>query len=458
MKFKNIDCAVLALFALMILNPISAAAQVIEYNGLNYNILSEEEQTVEVAAQDPQNISGSISIPSEIQYNDKSYTVTAIGNEAFYECDKLTSVTIPSSVIEIGLIAFLDCGITSVTIPSSVIEIGVRAFCCPNLTSLNVDSDNQYFKSIDGILYNKLATEILSYPPGKEGEYVIPNSVTIIGNGAFSSCSNLTNFTIPKSVTKIGSSAFSFCSGLTSVTIPESVTEIGDGAFFVCKSLTNVTIPNSVTKIEDSTFSSCISLTSVTIPESVTIIGRSAFHSCSSLTSVTIPNSVTEIGEFAFQFCSGLTSISIPNSVTEIGEWAFSFCNLSSVSIPNSVTEIGEEAFNSCPLEHVYCMAAIPPSIEKENAFSCYETATLHVPAGTKDKYLEAENWNKFYSIVDDAETAGIDKVAANEDDIVTVYNANGVRVFDGPRTDMHLPSGYYIIKGAEKAEKLIVR
>ena len=127
---------------------------------------------------------------------------------------------------------------------------------------------------------------------------------------AFYDCRGLQRLsTIPNSVTSIGNSAFSGCTGLTSVTIPNSVTSIGESAFYDCSSLTSVTIPNSVTSIGEGAFSGCSGLTSVTIPNSVTTIGYYAFSGCTGLTSVTIPNSVTTIGDNAFSGCNGLTSV-----------------------------------------------------------------------------------------------------------------------------------------------------
>ena len=174
----------------------------------------------------------------------------------------------------------------------------------------------------------------------------IPNSVTSIGESAFSA-SGLTSVTIPNSVTSIGKSAFSF-SGLTSVTIPPSVTNICEKVFYKCRSMTSVTIPNTVTSIGEESFYGCSSLTSVTIPNSVTSIGKSAF-SFSGLTSVTIPSSVTNICEKVFYECSSMTSVTIPNTVTSIGEEAFYGCNfLRSVTIPNSIISIGSHAFSHC--------------------------------------------------------------------------------------------------------------
>ena len=177
----------------------------------------------------------------------------------------------------------------------------------------------------------------------------IPNSVTTIGEHAFSGCDSLTSINIPNSVTMIGKGTFSGCDSLTSINIPDGVTTIGEGAFGGCDSLTNINIPNSVTTIGTGAFFYCHSLTSINIPNSVTTIGEWAFVECKSLTSINIPNSVTTIGEWAFVECKSLTNINIPNSVTTIGEWAFAECkSLTNINIPNSVTTIEDRAFQRC--------------------------------------------------------------------------------------------------------------
>jgi len=231
---------------------------------------------------------GKVVIPETINYKNKKYTVKSIAPLAFCFCEKLTSVSIPNSVTDIGG-AFRGCtGLTSINIPNSVTDIGGAFAGCTGLTSIN-----------------------------------IPNSVTKIWE-TFTGCTGLTSINIPNSVTDI-SAAFVCCTGLTSINIPNSVTRISR-AFIGCAGLTSITIPNSVTDIEGA-FEDCTGLTSITIPNSVTRIGFNTFAGCTGLTSITIPNSVTSIGDGAFRNCSNLTSVTIPNSVTIITKSAFAGCN-----------------------------------------------------------------------------------------------------------------------------------
>lgn len=254
--------------------------------------------------------------------------VTSIDSFAF-DNSSLTSVSIPDSVTSIGDCAFSCCeGLTSVTIPSSITSIGQFAFgSCSGLNSIDVNSNNQNYKSINGILYSNDCKTLIQCPARKTGSVTIPSNVTSIEVSAFDNCENLTSVTIPNSVTSIKSWTFSKCTGLTSITIPSSVTSIGLYAFEFCTGLTSVTLPGSVTSIDRGAFDSCTSLTSVTIENGVTSIGNSAFYGCSGLTSVTIPSSVTSIGSCAFYGCSGLTSVTIPSSVHSIGESAFRGCS-----------------------------------------------------------------------------------------------------------------------------------
>ena len=305
-------CRVMMAVAIMLLS-LQAMAYDFSYTHqgktLYYKILAGGTNTLAVTyysetATSNNHVSGDVVIPSSVEHNNVTYSVTSIGDSAFYGCRGLTSVSIPNSVTSIGRYAFNDCrGLTSVS---------------------------------------------------------IPNSVTSIGGDAFSYCIGLTSVTIPNGVTSIGSYAFYYCSDLTSVTIPNSVSHIGYAVFHNCSTLNSINVAPGNTHyssidgvlynyVQDTLMQCPVAKTSVTIPNSVTSIGNGAFNGCRGLTSITIPNSLTSIGGIAFYGCRGLTSITIPNSVTSIGRSAFSYCSgLTSVkclaSIPPS---IGNNSFQN---------------------------------------------------------------------------------------------------------------
>jgi hypothetical protein len=325
-------------------------------------------------------------IPSTID----GLPVTSLGTSSFFGAS-LTSVTIPNSVKNIGDSAFSGCNrLGNITIPNSVTSIGDGPFSfCSSLTAITVDSANQNYSSIGGVLFDKGQTRLIQYPPAKAGpSYSIPDTVTSIGGQAFGSCSNLTSVTIPNSVTNIGDSTFENCSSLASATIPNGVTSIGKYAFYDCFSVTNVSIPNGLTSIGDLAFGNCSNLISVIIPNSVTSIGRGAFAKCTSLTSVTIPNSVTSLYG-TFGGCTSLTSVTIPNSVTSIGYVTFENCSsLTNVTIPNSVTSIGLSAFLECrQLRNVFFLGNAPltevPLAPQEEVFGYDRNAVIYYLPGT---------------------------------------------------------------------------
>ena len=235
--------------------------------------------------------------------------VTYIGSYAFEGCSGLTSVTIPNSVTDIGFGAFSGCsGLTLLTIPNSVTFINYAVFSgCSGLTSVIIPNsvisiDQGAFEYCSGLT-----------------SLTIPNSVTYISGDAFYNCSNLTSIVVEAGNTHydsrdncnaiIQTDLDLLIQGCNSTVIPNTVTAIGNNAFSGCSGLTSVTIPNSVTSIGHGAFYQCSGLTSVIIPNLVSSIGDMAFYRCSGLTSVTIGSLVTSIGYRAFSDCSGLTSV-----------------------------------------------------------------------------------------------------------------------------------------------------
>ena len=358
-------------------------------------------------------------------------SVTKIGSSTFSYCKSLTSIDIPNSVTEIESATFLGCtSLASINLPESITMIGSRAFeGCSNLTSIDIPNSVTEIEN-DAFAYCTSLTSVNISNSVTKIEFAvfsgctsltsinIPNSITKIEYAVFSGCTSLTSINIPNSVTAIESLAFNNCTSLTSIDIPNSVTRLADQIFRGCTSLASVNLSNSITKIESAVFSGCTSLASINLPESITMIGSRAFEGCSNLTSIDIPNSVTEIENDAFAYCTSLTSIDIPESVTTIKEKVFYGCtNLVSATIPSKIATLITKVpygltsykdvsavFAECTtLKKVYVKSVNPPAI-KYDTFSeySYDYATLYVPEGCKEAYLEHSGWQKFKTIVEE--------------------------------------------------------
>ena len=379
-----------ALFlSLAVLLSLPMLAVEVMINGIRYDLDAKAKQAT-VIAKSSGKYSGKIVIPKSVEHKGTVYSVTSIGYWAFFSCSGLTSVTIGNNVTSIGEEAFRHCdGLTSVTIPNSVESIGSYAFSgCFGLTSVTIGNS---VTSIGDATFEYCYSLI---------SVTIPNSVTSIEYATFSGCSGLTSI-----IVKEGNSVYdsrnncnaiietatnTLHSGCQTTVIPNSVTSIGDYAFSRCSGLTSVTIGNSVTSIGYFAFYGCSGLTSIVVED-----GNPVYDSRNNCNAIIETESNTLL--------QGCNTTIIPNSVKSIGECAFYDCSgLTSVTIGNSVESIGEEAFASCiNISDVYCHAEKVPSTESDAFEGSYpENATLHVPAASIDSYKATKPWSSFGKIV----------------------------------------------------------
>ena len=377
-------------------------------------------------------------------------SVTAIGANAFRNCNKITSVTIPDGVTSIGEGAFTCCNyLTNVTIPNSVMSVGEAIFdSCQRLASITIPFVGEsrtatgyrsHFGYIFGEYSSGVKTEV--FPDNYIGSWVcyIPANLktvvitdtTKIAADAFYNCSTIESLTFPNSVTSFGGDAFYGCTNLKSIIIEDGnpIYHSAGNCIIETQSKTlilgckNSIIPTdgSVTHIGTRSFSGCSGLTSIAIPNSVKSIGYHAFENCSSLKNITIPASVETIDSSPFAGCSGLTSITVENgnpnyhsagnclintknktlingcatsvipddgSVTKIGHTAFEDCTtLTLIIIPEGVTSIDTSAFAGCTnLKSI----TIPDSVTTFGIFAFYDCVKLRsiYYNGTKSQFM----------------------------------------------------------------------
>lgn len=307
-KIKKITAMLILTCLCFAMGVITASADVFD-NYLTYQVNGDE---VTITGSIKSSLPKDLVIPDEID----GKPVTTIGSQAFYNRDKIESITIGNNVKTIGESAFSSCAnLKSVIMSNKVTSLENSVFNnCSNLTNVT-----------------------------------FPDKLETIGNSTFAGCTSLKNITIPSNVKSIGTYAFSGCTSLESIVLPDSVETIGDFVFYNCTNLKNVKLPSDIESIPNYFFWNCTSLKSVTIPDSVKSMGYNVFFGCTNLESVTLPNGITSIGNSMFSGCSALKRIVIPENVTSIGTSAFKNCaNLESIVIPKSLKSVGKSAFYGC--------------------------------------------------------------------------------------------------------------
>ncbi len=468
---------------------ISASAYDFKADGVCYKIISESNRTIEVTYLHDDYMNGDygygvVDIPSKLIYQGKTYTVVAIGanafqysrgltavtippsvteikSSAFNTCRNLKKVTIPNSVIEIGSSAFETCtslseatlsenlktiydyafhncwSISNISIPSSVERIGYGAFMdCSNLSMINVAESNGSYTSEDGVLFTKDKSCVVQYPVARKSQvYLLPETISIIGGGAFRNCKNLTTIHLPNNIYIIEQEAFSYCSGLLNIALPDNIVEIGNAAFRSCSSISECILPNKLTSISDY-----------------------LFEDCNSLNKIILPNSLISVGYDSFKNCKSLIKVDFPDSLQKLDNGSFSGCGLITLNLPPSIKEIRYNAFGNCPIEDIFCNWTDP--IECSNgAFDSwiYSIAKLYIPIGTTNKYTTIDPWRNFFDIIESEQCSSIENNLYNPLEIFDIYNITGLLVKRSININelYSLPHGIYIVKSEGKTLKI---
>jgi len=296
-------------------------------------------------------LSQSIEIPQAIA----GIPVKSIGDQAFFGKTIITSVTIPSSVTNIGYQAFGFSGITNIVVPSSVKKIGGYVFAgCSSLRSATLSTN------ISEI------SEAMFYDCTNLQAIQIPLSVTNIANNAFMRCSSLTNIVLPQNLQSISYLAFMRATNLKTIHFPDSLKTIRFYAFQYCYSITNIVLPNNIETIETRAFESCTNLETIMLPSSLKLLGSGVFYNCKKLKSAILSASVIDLYEGSdfglFENCTNLSSVTIPEGITGLPTRMFSGCSqLEYLTLPATITNIAGGAFQGCPqLKGVYLLGNAP--------------------------------------------------------------------------------------------------
>lgn len=389
------------------------------------------------------------------------FNAVKIEGGAFSGCKSLKKLDIPASCVEVESMIVSSCdNLEEVNLSDAVQTFpGLAVYSSKNLMRINVSEGNQYFKSVDGVLFSKDGKTIVRYPMGKDDEsYTIPEGVIIIGKEAFD-YAKIASITIPNTVTNIESSAFENSKNIQSLTIPNSITSIGESAFKGCDKLDNVTMSSEVSSIESFTFGSCKNLRKFYIGAKVSSINKLAFYNCQSLQEFEVdenssfftaqsgvlftkdmqelvkcpmalyaeeyivPYGVKVIRAEAFATCTNIKRFYLPETLTTIGECAFENCEMSSIRIPQTVTSIGESAFNKCDNLESLVLPEGTNKIQNMTLHGCKSLTYIYIPANVKEfgmwAIADCPSLTMINSLITD-----IDKVTVHYDSYDAYYDA----------------------------------
>lgn len=311
---------------------------------------------------------------SEMIFPESNSNIT-LGNYLFSTCNKLTTIHLSTSIVDIGS-AFTQC---------------------MSIKTISVAAGNQNYKGHETqplLLNVEGSTIVLAYGPvteeGGSGEYRLPDNLTAIGESAFAGQNGIKKLYIPASVTSIGANAFEFCRSLEEVVFADGslLTEIGAEAFANCYSLKNIMLPEGLTDLGKSAFSNSVSLTEAVLPSSLIHVGSSAFQYCSALETVNIPALVSTsdfTAQSMFADCPSLKNVTFSKDITWLPKYLFDNCtSLEFIALPAEVKSLtsADTAFDASGLKEVDLggLTAIPANMFK----NCKSLTTIDLSKVTE--------------------------------------------------------------------------
>lgn len=355
----------------------------------------------------------------------------------FSGCYSLTEVVLPLNVEKIGRQVFWHCPIKSIDFPSALVEIGEEAFIGCNIEKVSLP-DNVKELGVGAFSQNRQMTSI-SFSKGMKAlpkdvcsyceqlvDVKIPEGIETVEYGVFSYCSRLSHVTLPESVVGLGNAIF-MSSGIVTFEFPKNISIVPSSMFSKCNYLSEINIPSTITIIGSGAFDDCENLSVVSLSESVTSIEGSAFDGCKSLKEIVLPSQLNFIGQRAFGDCDSLEKVEIPSKVNKIGQYAFANCDLlKEIIIPHETAIVGQYMLSGCPnLTEVHYQRAILPGIDGMANYPKIvddnNNCTLYVPRGAKATYEASSVWNNFMAIV--------------EEDVPNVYYELSAKVAKGKGT-----------------------
>lgn len=406
-----------------------SAGEVVAVDGLNYEVDAEAKTASVVAGE----YTGDVVIPNSIIVDEAEYAVKSIGNKAF-NYSGVTSVTIPNSVDSIAAAAFMSCkNLVEIHLGTGLKVVDRGAFGgCTKLEKVVID-DLAVWCGIDFFDESANPTRYAKHLYKGEEEVtalVIPDTVTEIGDYAFTYCTSIASVDFGKGVTKIGNNSFYYCTGLTSLVLPENLTELPLSAFAACNALQSVELNDNLEIIGEKAFAGCFELLSVKIPDSVKKIGVEAFDNCMAMTELTLGSGIESIGKGAFKSCIALgerkdvwgkvniknldtwcrikfedlqsnpveyadrlfvngeelTELNYPAGIGMVNDYAFnSFKNLKKVTLPDDVTTIGSFAFYKNEALTTVSLGAGMETVGDKAFYGCKSLADIQIGENVKE-------------------------------------------------------------------------